>query len=81
MIEALKSEDVLEQAGGRFRLCALIQRRLQQLVDGARPMVDRDGRTDLEVAVHEITEGLIELYEDDSVESDGVLPPADAPLL
>lgn len=80
MIEAFKSEEILEAVGGRFRLCALIQRRLQQLVDGARPMVERNGRTDLEVAVHEITEGLIELYEEDP-ETAGALPASDEPLL
>ena len=46
MIEALKS--------GRFKLCALIHRRLVQLLDGARPLVERNGRSDLEVVIEEI---------------------------
>lgn len=54
MIEALKSEEIVEKAGGRFRLCALIQRRLVQLMDGARPLVDREHRSDLEIVVEEI---------------------------
>lgn len=54
MIEALKSEDIVEKVGGRFKLCALIQRRLVQLLEGARPLVERDGRSDLEVAIDEI---------------------------
>ncbi|MEM1167006.1 MAG: DNA-directed RNA polymerase subunit omega [Planctomycetota bacterium] len=54
MIEALKSEEVVEKAGGRFKLCALIQKRLQEIVDGARPMVEREGRSDLEVVIDEI---------------------------
>lgn len=54
MIEALKSEEIVEKAGGRFRLCALIQRRLVQLMDGARPLVERDGRSDLEIVIDEI---------------------------
>lgn len=54
MIEALKSEEIVEKAGGRFRLCALIQRRLVQLMDGARPLVDREDRTDLEIVIEEI---------------------------
>lgn len=61
MIEALKSEEIVEKVGGRFRLCALIQRRLVQLMDGARPLVDRDGRTDLEVVIDEIMEDKITL--------------------
>ena len=40
MIEALKSDELANRFGGRFKLCALIQRRLVQLMDGARPMVE-----------------------------------------
>ena len=54
MIEALKSEEVVEKAGGRFKLCAMIQKRLQELIEGARPMVERDGRSDLELVIEEI---------------------------
>ncbi|MGD9688804.1 MAG: DNA-directed RNA polymerase subunit omega [Phycisphaerales bacterium] len=54
MIEALKSDEIINKVGGRFKLCALIQRRIVQLMDGARPMVERDGRSDLELAVEEI---------------------------
>lgn len=55
MIEALKSDDVVKKMGGRFKLTALIQRRLRELVvDGARPLVEREGRTDLELVIEEI---------------------------
>ena len=55
MIDALKSDEIVTKLGGRFKLTALIQRRLRELVmDGARPLVDRDGRTDLEVVIEEI---------------------------
>ena len=57
MIEALKSDDMANRFGGRFKLCALIQRRIVQLMDGARPMVDRNGRSDLELVIEEITQG------------------------
>ncbi|MHC4304382.1 MAG: DNA-directed RNA polymerase subunit omega, partial [Planctomycetota bacterium] len=58
MIEALKSDEIVTKLGGRFKLTALIQRRLRELViDGARPLVDRDGRTDLEVVIEEILQG------------------------
>ncbi len=59
MIEALKSDEIVNKAGGRFKLCALVQRRLIQLMDGARPLVDRDGRSDLEVAIDEIMQDKI----------------------
>jgi len=57
MIDALKDDKIITMVGGRFRLCALIQKRLVQLMDGQRPMIDRDGRSDLEVAVEEILQG------------------------
>ncbi len=60
MIEALKSDEIINKVGGRFKLCALIQRRLVQLMDGARPMVERRGRSDLEVIIEEIMQGKIE---------------------
>jgi DNA-directed RNA polymerase subunit omega len=60
MIEALKSDEIVLKAGGRFKLAALIQRRLKELVvDGARPLVERQGRTDLELVIAEIMEGKI----------------------
>lgn len=64
MIEALKSEEIVEKVGGRFKLCALIQRRLAQLMDGARPLVERRGRTDLEIVIEEILQDKIEIDPD-----------------
>ncbi|MCL4221150.1 MAG: hypothetical protein KJZ65_07250 [Phycisphaerales bacterium] len=61
MIEALKSDEIIEKAGGRFKLCALIQRRMVQLLDGARPLVAREGRSDLEVVMEEILQGKLTL--------------------
>ena len=60
MIEALKSDEIVNKMGGRFKLTALIQRRLKELIiDGARPLVERDGRTDLELVIEEILQGKI----------------------
>ncbi len=60
MIDALRSDDIVNKLGGRFKLTALIQRRLKELViDGARPLVEREGRTDLELAIEEILQGKI----------------------
>ncbi len=61
MIEALKSDDIVTRLGGRFKLTALIQHRLKELVlDGARPLDPRLGRTDLELVIEEIVEGKIQ---------------------
>ena len=43
MIEALKSDEIVNKVGGRFKLTALIQKRMLELMDGARPLVERDG--------------------------------------
>ena len=60
MIDALRSDEIVNKLGGRFKLTALIQRRLKELVvEGARPLVEREGRTDLELAIEEILQGKI----------------------
>ena len=57
MIEALKSEEVINKVGGKFKLTALIQKRLLELMQGSRPLVERQrGMTDIEVAIQEILE-------------------------
>ncbi|MCC6661219.1 MAG: DNA-directed RNA polymerase subunit omega [Phycisphaerales bacterium] len=61
MIEALKSDSIADKVGGRFKLCALIQRRLVQLMEGARPLVDRHGRSDLELVIEEIVQDKLTL--------------------
>ena len=61
MIESLKDDKVIHQLGGRFRFTSLVQHRIRELMEGARPLVERHGRNDLEVAVQEIVEGKITL--------------------
>ncbi len=79
MIEALKSDEIVNKVGGRFKLCALVQRRLGQLMDGSRPLVERDGRSDLELVVEEIMQDKITLEFVD--ESAGENARSDEPLL
>jgi DNA-directed RNA polymerase subunit omega len=59
MIEALKSDNIVAKVGGRFKLTALIQKRLLELMDGARPLVERGSMTDLEVVIQEILQDKI----------------------
>ena len=74
MIEALKSDDIVNKLGGRFKLAALIQRRLRELIiDGERPLVEREGRTDLELIIEEILQDKIEA-DFTNVTSDGKAP-------
>lgn len=70
MIEALKDEVIFNNVGGRFRTCALIQRRLVELLDGARPLIEREGRTDLEIAVEEIMQGKIAPATEEEIAAD-----------
>ena len=67
MIVALKDDTVINALGGRFKFTSLVQHRVRQLMDGDRPLVERLGRTDFEVAVQEVVEGKItlELPEDE----------------
>ena len=61
MIEALNSDDIVNKFGGRFKLTALIQKRLGEIIDGARPLVERGGRSDLEVVIEEILQEKISI--------------------
>lgn len=60
MIEAFRHDEIIDRVGGRFKLCALIQRRWLQLMQGARPMVQSKGLSEMEVVVREILEGKID---------------------
>ena len=59
MIDALKDDELVNRIGGRFRFTALVQHRMRELMDGARPLIERHGRNPLEVAIAEIVEGRI----------------------
>ena len=59
MIEALKSDEIVNKVGGRFKLTALIQKRMLELMDGARPLVEPDDMTDHEIVVQEILQDKI----------------------
>ena len=67
MIEALKSDEVVNKVGGRFKLTALIQKRMLELMEGARPLIEpKDGMTDLEIVIQEILEDKIAIDYDAS---------------
>jgi len=60
MIEELKSTDIINKVGGKYRLTALIQKRLGELMEGARPLIeDAKGKTQLEIVVQEILQDKI----------------------
>ena len=60
MIDELKSDRLVKKIGGRFRLTALVQKRLGELLQGARPLIDdAQGKTMLEIVVQEILQDKI----------------------
>jgi DNA-directed RNA polymerase subunit omega len=59
MIDSLMSDDLINRVGGRFRLTALIQKRWLELLQGARPLVDPRGLTEMEIVVEEIVQGKV----------------------
>lgn len=73
MIEALRHETIINKIGGKFRLTALIQRRIVELMEGARPLVERSpGMTQMELVIEEILQDKIGI---DYEKSDLLEPP------
>lgn len=69
MIDELKSEEIINKVGGKFKLTALIQRRMAELLQGGRPLIkDTEGKTMLEIVIQEILQDKIVV--DDGVPSE-----------
>jgi len=65
VIEALKSNEVVDKVGGRFKLAVLIQKRLVDVTFGAPLLVERrEGQTLMEAVIQEVLEGKITLETD-----------------
>jgi DNA-directed RNA polymerase subunit omega len=55
MIEDLKNIELVRKVGGRFKLTALIQKRLMELMQGGRPLIENtEGMSQLQIVVEEI---------------------------
>jgi DNA-directed RNA polymerase subunit omega len=60
MIDELKSEKIVNKVGGKFKLTALVQKRLAELLQGGRPLIkDIEGKTMLEIVIQEILQDKI----------------------
>ncbi len=60
MIEELKSTEIVNKVGGRFKLTALIQKRLGELMEGSRPLIENaEGKTHMEIVIQEILQDKI----------------------
>lgn len=55
MIDDLKSTELINKVGGKFKLTALIQKRLNELLQGSRPLIeDSSDKTMIEIVIQEI---------------------------
>jgi DNA-directed RNA polymerase subunit omega len=60
MIDELKSEVIIKKVGGKFKLTALVQKRLLELMQGARPLIENtEGKTMLQIVVQELLQDKI----------------------
>jgi len=73
MIDELKSTEIINKVGGKFKLTALVQKRLAELMHGARPLIeDIEGKTQLEIVVQEILQDKITIdYEASDIDKPG----------
>ena len=60
MLDELKSAEVVAKIGGRFKLASLVQKRMAELLQGSRPLIeDTTGLTLLEIVAQEILQDKI----------------------
>lgn len=59
-------DDLERKVGGRFRLTALLQKRIRELVAGAPRLVDIKSDNPIDVAIEEIRANKIELVAEDA---------------
>jgi len=77
MLEELREEEIVNKVGGRFKLSTLIQKRLLQLNQGSRALVDLDTQDRMKIALQEIVQDKIYLDTSDEVRITGDLPDLD----
>jgi DNA-directed RNA polymerase subunit omega len=71
MYDALKEEEIVRKVGGRFKLSTLIQKRLVQLNQGSRPLVDDKDKDKMAVVLEEIMQDKIFLDENSNIGTGG----------
>ena len=68
MLEELKEEEIVNKVGGRFKLSTLIQKRLVQLNQGSRALVNVDTHDKMSIVLQEIMQDKIILNMDSEVQ-------------
>jgi DNA-directed RNA polymerase subunit omega len=74
VLEELKEEEIVRKVGGRFKLSTLIQKRLVQLNQGSRPLVDADTSDKMKTVLQEIIQDKIFLDTSNEVRITGDMP-------
>jgi DNA-directed RNA polymerase subunit omega len=72
MFDELREEEIVRKVGGRFKLATLMQKRVLNLMNGARPLVDLRTDNKMAIAIAEImqnkifldTSGFVQTVED-----------------
>ena len=60
MLQEFKNDAIIKKVGGKFKLVALIQKRMKELMQGGRPLIDdAAGKTLLEIVSQEILQDKI----------------------
>ncbi len=78
MLEDLKSQELINKVGGRFKLASLIQKRMAELLQGSRPLIENTGNmTLMEIVLQEILQDKIAI----DGKADGEPVPTSKPLL
>lgn len=67
MIEELKEDAIVNKVGGRFKLATLIQKRLIEVNQGARPYVNINSSDKLQIVIQEILQDKIFLDQSNNV--------------
>ena len=68
MLEELKEEEIVNKVGGRFKLSTLIQKRLVQLNQGSRALVNVDTHDKMSIVLQEIVQDKIVLNMENEVQ-------------
>jgi DNA-directed RNA polymerase subunit omega len=74
MLDDLREEEIVNKVGGRFKLSALIQKRMVMLNTGAKPLVEVRGGDKMAIVLREILEDKIYLDASGAVQTHGVSP-------
>jgi len=61
----IREDEVISKVGGRFKLTALLQKRMRELTGGARKLVETQSRDLIQVIYQEILEEKIGLGEEE----------------